>query len=63
MGIANAGAIGKSIGSVAASSKPIILARGLRFNFCALSEVVRIKAAAPSFSVDALPAVTVPYSF
>lgn len=62
-GIARAGAIGKSMGSVAASWKPNIRAKGFRFNFCATSVVVKIKAAAPSFNVDAFPAVTVPFSF
>ena len=61
--MANAGATGKSMGSVAASKKPAILANGLRFNFCAFSLVVSIRAAAPSFNVDAFPAVTVPLSF
>lgn len=63
VGIASAGAMGKSIGSVAASWNPTILARGLRLSFCAFSEVVNISAAAPSFNVEAFPAVTVPCSF
>lgn len=62
VGMAKAGAIGKSIGSVAASWNPATLAKGLRLSFCALSAVVRIRAAAPSFNVDAFPAVTVPFS-
>jgi len=62
-GTARAGAIGKSIGSVAASWKATTLAKGLRFSLWATSLVVKISAAAPSFRVDAFPAVTVPFSF
>lgn len=61
-GIANAGAIGKSIGSVAASWNAKILACGLTPSLSASSGVVNKTAAAPSFKVDALPAVTVPFS-
>lgn len=61
--MAKAGASGKSIGSVAASWKATILAIGLQLSLLAASGVIRTQAAAPSFSVDALPAVTVPPSF
>jgi len=39
---------------------PTILARGVTFNLLAASAVINTKAAAPSFNVLALAAVTVP---
>ena len=63
MEIPKDGAIGKSIGSVAASWNAIIRAKGFKFIFSATVAVVRTIAAAPSFKVDAFPAVTVPFSF
>lgn len=62
-GIANAGAIGKSIGSVAPSWNATTLANGFKFNSFIIFSLVNTKAAAPSLSVDAFPAVTVPFSF
>ena len=59
-GTASAGAIGKSIGSVAASAKPRTRASGVQPSAAALSALIKIIAHAPSFNVDALPAVTVP---
>lgn len=63
LGIANAGAIGKSIGSVAPSWNATTLARGFKFNSFTTFSFVKTKAAAPSLIVDAFPAVTVPFSF
>lgn len=63
LGIATAGAIGKSMGSVAASWNATILAKGFKFNSFTTVSLVNTKAAAPSFIVDAFPAVTVPFSF
>ena len=59
-GTASAGAIGKSIGSVAASAKPRTRASGVQPSAAAFSALIKIIAQAPSFNVDALPAVTVP---
>ena len=61
-GMANAGAVGKSMGAIAASANPRTLARGLTFNLSAACDVIRTRAAAPSFKVLALAAVTVPVS-
>ena len=55
--------MGKSMGSVAASWKPTILASGFNFSLSASPDEVNKTAAAPSFNVDALAAVTVPFSF
>ncbi len=63
MGTPKPGAIGKSMGSVAASAKLTILARGLAPNLSAASAVARTHAAAPSLKTDELPAVKVPFSF
>lgn len=63
LGIAKAGAIGKSIGSVAASWNAMTWARGVQPLALAADSVIKTHAAAPSFRVDALPAVTVPFSF
>lgn len=38
-------------------------ANGFTFNFAAFSAVVSTQAEAPSFIVEALPAVTEPFSF
>merc|ERR550517_574148 len=54
--------MGKSMGSVAPSAYPTILARGVQPISAALSAVIRTVAAAPSDSVEAFPAVTVPPS-
>lgn len=62
-GIANAGAIGKSIGSVAPSWNATILAKGFKLNLFTILSLVNTKAAAPSFIDEAFPAVTVPFSF
>jgi len=59
-GTASAGAIGKSIGSVAASANPRTRASGVQPSAAAFSALIKIIAQAPSFNVDALPAVTVP---
>lgn len=58
-----AGASGKSIGSVAASMAPMILAIGSDPTPLAAASDARTTAAPPSFNVDALPAVIVPFSF
>ncbi|KNC22607.1 hypothetical protein FF38_00182 [Lucilia cuprina] len=63
LGIAKAGAMGKSIGSVSASWKATTRAKGFKFIWAALSAVIKTKAEPPSFKVEALPAVTVPFSF
>lgn len=63
IGIANPGAIGKSIGSVAASEKLTILARGFDPRRSAACVVARTQAAAPSLRTEELPAVRVPFSF
>merc|ERR1719320_1613189 len=55
--------MGKSMGSVAPSAYPTILARGLQPSSAAASAVINTVAAAPSDRVLALPAVTVPPSF
>lgn len=60
LGTARAGAIGKSIGCVAASAKATTLARGVTLCFCAAVSVINTQAAAPSFKVLALAAVIVP---
>lgn len=63
LGIAAVGAIGKSIGATAPSAKETTFARGFRFRALTKSPVASMSAAAPSFKVDAFPAVTVPFSF
>lgn len=63
LGIAKAGAIGKSIGSVAPSWNATMRANGFRFNSFTTFSLVSTRAAAPSLIVDAFPAVTVPFSF
>ena len=60
LGTASAGAIGKSIGAVAASAKATILARGVTLCLLAACSVMSTQAAAPSFNVLALAAVIVP---
>ena len=60
MGTAFAGAVVNHSGSCAASANELILARGVKPNSKALSADIKIKADAPSFIVEALPAVTVP---
>lgn len=55
-----AGAMEKSIGFVAASAYEMILATGDTPNLFAASGEESSTAAAPSFRVDAFPAVTVP---
>lgn len=62
-GTAKPGAIGKSMGSVAASEKLTILAIGLAPKRSAALAVVSTQAAAPSLKTEALPAVIVPFSF
>ena len=54
LGVVRAGAIGKSIGSVAASQNPKIRAMGLMPCLSAALAVIRTQAAAPSFKVDAV---------
>uniref|UniRef100_A0A0E9XEA9 Uncharacterized protein n=1 Tax=Anguilla anguilla TaxID=7936 RepID=A0A0E9XEA9_ANGAN len=51
------------MGATAASAKATILASGVTFSLLAASAVIRTRAAAPSFKVLALAAVTVPFSF
>jgi predicted dienelactone hydrolase len=63
LGTASTGARGKSMGSVAASWKPTTRARGLQPSRSAACDVISTRAAAASFRVEALPAVTVPFSF
>ena len=63
MGTAKPGAMGKSMGSVAASAKLTILASGFAFKRSAAWLVARTQAAAPSLRVEAFPAVMVPFSF
>lgn len=63
MGTAKPGAIGKSMGSVAASAKLTILAKGLAFSRSAAWLVANTQAAAPSLSTEEFPAVNVPFSF
>mmetsp|Transcript_16432 Transcript_16432/g.27860 ORF Transcript_16432/g.27860 Transcript_16432/m.27860 type:complete len:221 (+) Transcript_16432:164-826(+) len=55
-----AGAIAKSMGCTAASSKARILARGLTPLLLASSSLIRTKAAAPSLILEALAAVMEP---
>merc|ERR1719500_1889667 len=54
--------MGKSMGSVAPSAYPTTLANGVQPVSAALSAVIKTVAAAPSDSVEAFPAVTVPPS-
>ena len=54
------GAIGKSIGAVATSQKPTILAKGFKFNRLTVSSFANNVAVAPSFNVLAFAAVIVP---
>lgn len=51
------------MGSIAVSWNAIIRAKGFKFIFSAIVVVVKINAAAPSFKVDAFPAVIVPFFF
>lgn len=51
------------MGSVAASEKLTILARGLDPKRSAACTVASTQAAAPSLSTEELPAVRVPFSF
>ena len=62
-GMATVGAIGKSIGSQAPSAKAITLAKGVNAFFLTYSPVASVSTAAPSLSVEAFAAVTVPFSF
>ena len=62
LGVAAAGAMGKSMGSVAASANPLTMASGLMLCFSAACRVMSTSAAAPSLRVLALAAVTVPPS-
>lgn len=62
LGTATAGAIGKSIGLVAPSANATIRAKGLTPSDLTASLLINTNAAAPSFKVDAFPAVTVPPS-
>ena len=59
-GTALAGAVVNHSGSWAASAAPAMRARGLRPRALALSSDISTNAAAPSFRVEALAAVTVP---
>ena len=59
-GTALAGAVVNHSGSWAASAEPAIRARGLRPSWAAFSSDISTNAAAPSFRVEALAAVTVP---
>lgn len=63
IGTANPGAIGKSIGSVAASEKLTILASALAPRRSAALAVANTQAAAPSLKTEEFPAVRVPFSF
>ena len=63
MGTPKPGAMGKSMGSVAASAKLTILASGFTPIRSAAWAVARTQAAAPSLNTEAFPAVTVPFSF
>lgn len=60
---AKTGAIGKSIGAVAASQKPTIRANGLRLCFLTVSSSASSTAPAPSFNLLALAAVIVPFTY
>ena len=61
--MAAVGAIGKSIGATAPSANEITFAKGFKPLHFTYSPEANIKAAAPSFNVEAFPAVTVPFSF
>ncbi len=60
LGIALAGATVNHSGSNAASAYPFMVANGFKFNLSAFSLLIKINAAAPSFNVEALAAVTEP---
>lgn len=55
--------MGKSIGATAPSAKEMTLAKGVKPLALTKFPLASTKAAAPSFNVDAFPAVTVPFSF
>ena len=59
-GKANAGEVVNHLGSCSASANPFIMAIGLIPNSFAFSALIKTNAAAPSFMVLALAAVTVP---